>query len=173
MIFGWNPATSKFVDRERDQAFLLPPDLRDWIAEDDPAHFVIEPGFGIIEAVLGVTGFSLRGLDKVAGEWRLAAHAYNGKRLHKLKPAIASSRPSRHDNPPGTPGHTPATPEIRRGLDHRGRKPAFPPPPGLGHEKTPENLSSQNFGPQVRQTAKTTFRAILRRFYTAWVVGSH
>ena len=26
----------------RDQAFLLPPDLRDWIPEDDLAHFVIE-----------------------------------------------------------------------------------------------------------------------------------
>ncbi len=96
MIFGWNLATSKFVDCARDQAFLLPPDLRDWIAEDDPAHFVIEPVFGIIEAVPGVTGFSLRGLDKVAGVWRLMALAYNGKRLHKLKLAIASSRPGEH-----------------------------------------------------------------------------
>jgi hypothetical protein len=33
---------SKFVDCEREQAFLLPPDLRDWIPEDDLAHFVIE-----------------------------------------------------------------------------------------------------------------------------------
>ncbi|MFQ5939797.1 MAG: IS1182 family transposase, partial [Alphaproteobacteria bacterium] len=33
---------SKFVDCERDQPFLLPPDLRDWIPEDDLAHFVIE-----------------------------------------------------------------------------------------------------------------------------------
>ncbi len=33
---------SNFVDCERDQAFLLPPDLRDWIPEDDLAHFVIE-----------------------------------------------------------------------------------------------------------------------------------
>ena len=33
---------SKFVDCERDQAFLLPPDLRDWVPEDDLAHFVIE-----------------------------------------------------------------------------------------------------------------------------------
>ena len=31
-----------FVDCERDQAFLLPPDLRDWIPEDDLANFVIE-----------------------------------------------------------------------------------------------------------------------------------
>lgn len=33
---------SKFVECDRDQAFLLPPDLRDWISEDDLAHFVIE-----------------------------------------------------------------------------------------------------------------------------------
>jgi transposase len=33
---------SKFVDCEREQPFLLPPDLRDWIPEDDLAHFVIE-----------------------------------------------------------------------------------------------------------------------------------
>jgi transposase len=33
---------SKFINCERNQAFLLPPDLRDWIPEDDLAHFVIE-----------------------------------------------------------------------------------------------------------------------------------
>ena len=33
---------SRFVDCGRDQAFLLPPDLREWIPEDDLAHFVIE-----------------------------------------------------------------------------------------------------------------------------------
>ena len=32
----------KFVDYARDQAFLLPPDLRDWVPEDDIVHFVIE-----------------------------------------------------------------------------------------------------------------------------------
>ena len=45
----------------------------------------VEPVFGIIKAVLGFTGFSLRGLDKVAGEWDLVTLAYNCKRLHKLK----------------------------------------------------------------------------------------
>ena len=39
--------------------------------------------------VLGFTGFSLRGLDKVAGEWDLVALAYNCKRLHKLKLEMA------------------------------------------------------------------------------------
>ena len=33
---------SKFVEFDREQAFLLPPDLRDWIPENDLAHFVIE-----------------------------------------------------------------------------------------------------------------------------------
>ena len=33
---------SNFVDCDREQAFLLPPDLRDWIPEDDLGHFVIE-----------------------------------------------------------------------------------------------------------------------------------
>ncbi len=33
---------SKFVDCERDQAFLLPPNLRDRIPENDLAHFGIE-----------------------------------------------------------------------------------------------------------------------------------
>jgi len=50
----------------------------------------VEPVFGIFKAVLGFTGFSLRGLDKVTGEWDLVALAYNCKRLHKLKLEIAS-----------------------------------------------------------------------------------
>ena len=50
----------------------------------------VEPVFGVIKAVLGFTGFSLRGLDKVAGEWDLVALAYNCKRLHKLTLAMAS-----------------------------------------------------------------------------------
>jgi len=45
----------------------------------------VEPVFGIVKAVLGFTHFSLRGLDKVAGEWDLVSLAYNCKRLHKLK----------------------------------------------------------------------------------------
>ena len=50
----------------------------------------VEPVFGIIKAALGFTGFSLRGLDKVAGEWDLVALSYNCKRLHKLKLERAS-----------------------------------------------------------------------------------
>ena len=44
----------------------------------------VEPVFGVIKAVLGFAGFSLRGLDKVEGEWTLVALAYNCKRLHTL-----------------------------------------------------------------------------------------
>ncbi len=50
----------------------------------------VEPVFGIVKAVLGFSHFSLRGLDKVAGEWDLVALAYNCKRLHKLKLEMAA-----------------------------------------------------------------------------------
>ena len=50
----------------------------------------VEPVFGIIKAVLGFTHFSLRGLDKVAGEWDLVSLAYNCKRLHRLKLEMAA-----------------------------------------------------------------------------------
>ncbi|MEE9217121.1 MAG: transposase [Anaerolineales bacterium] len=50
----------------------------------------VEPVFGIIKTVLGFTRFSLRGLDKVGGEWELVALAYNCKRLHRLKLEMAS-----------------------------------------------------------------------------------
>ena len=48
----------------------------------------VEPVFGVIKAVLGFAGFSLRGLEKVEGEWTLVALAYNCKRLHKLSLAV-------------------------------------------------------------------------------------
>ena len=32
----------KFVERDASQLYLLPPDIRDWVPEDDPAHFVLE-----------------------------------------------------------------------------------------------------------------------------------
>jgi hypothetical protein len=33
---------SHFVEANRDQPFLLPPDLREWVPEGDVAHFVLE-----------------------------------------------------------------------------------------------------------------------------------
>ncbi len=32
---------SKFISDDRSQSFLLPPDLRDWLPDDDLAHFVL------------------------------------------------------------------------------------------------------------------------------------
>ena len=32
----------KFVQRHQSRLYLLPPDLRDWLPEDDLAHFVVE-----------------------------------------------------------------------------------------------------------------------------------
>ena len=49
----------------------------------------VEPVFGIIKNVLGFRQFSLRGLAKVEGEWKLLALAYNCKRLHRLQSAPA------------------------------------------------------------------------------------
>jgi transposase len=44
----------------------------------------VEPVIGIIKEVLGFRQFSLRGLEKVAGEWTLVCIAFNLKRMHTL-----------------------------------------------------------------------------------------
>ena len=46
-----------------------------------------EPVFGIIKSVLGFRQFSLRGLEKVRGEWSLVTMAWNMKRMFALRPA--------------------------------------------------------------------------------------
>jgi transposase len=43
-----------------------------------------EPVFGIIKSVMGFRQFSLRGLDKVKGEWNLVTMAWNIKRMFAL-----------------------------------------------------------------------------------------
>jgi len=48
----------------------------------------VEPVFGIIKQVMGLRQFSLRGLDKVAGEWTLATLAWNVKRMNVLRMAL-------------------------------------------------------------------------------------
>ena len=45
------------------------------------------PVFRIVKSVLGFRQFSLRGLDKVRGEWKLVTLAWNIKRMFALKPA--------------------------------------------------------------------------------------
>ena len=46
-----------------------------------------EPVFGIIKSVMGFRQFSLRGLEKVKGEWNLVTMAWNVKRMFALMPA--------------------------------------------------------------------------------------
>ena len=46
-----------------------------------------EPVFGIIKSALGFRQFSLRGLEKVRGEWSLVTMAWNLKRMFVLSPA--------------------------------------------------------------------------------------
>ncbi len=43
--------------------------------------------FGIVNSVLGFRQFSLRGLDKVRGEWSLVTMAWNIKPMFALAPA--------------------------------------------------------------------------------------
>ena len=33
---------ARFVQSDQPQRYLLPPDLRDWLPDDDLAHFVVE-----------------------------------------------------------------------------------------------------------------------------------
>lgn len=47
----------------------------------------VEPVFGIIKRVMGWRQTSMRGLDKVQGEWRLVTMAWNIKRMHVLRAA--------------------------------------------------------------------------------------
>lgn len=49
----------------------------------------VEPVFGIIKQVMGLRQFSMRGLDKVTGEWTLATLAWNVKRLNVLRMALS------------------------------------------------------------------------------------
>jgi hypothetical protein len=46
-----------------------------------------EPVFGIIKSVLGFRQFSMRGLEKVQGEWNIVTMAWNIKRMFALIPA--------------------------------------------------------------------------------------
>jgi Transposase DDE domain len=45
----------------------------------------VEPVFGIIKSVMGFRQFSLRGLQKVTGEWTLVCLAWNLKRMAVLR----------------------------------------------------------------------------------------
>jgi len=45
----------------------------------------VEPVFGIIKQVMGFRQFSMRGVEKAAGEWTLASLAWNVKRMNILR----------------------------------------------------------------------------------------
>jgi transposase len=47
-------------------------------------NHTVEPVFGIIKEAMGFRGFSLRGKEKVSGEWTLICLAYNLRRLHGM-----------------------------------------------------------------------------------------
>ena len=47
----------------------------------------VEPVFGIIKNVLGFRQFSMRGVKKAQGEWKLVCMAWNIKRMFVLKAA--------------------------------------------------------------------------------------
>lgn len=51
----------------------------------------VEPVFGQIKRAMGFRQFSLRGLEKVAGEWTLVTIAYNMRRMNQLRTQIAVS----------------------------------------------------------------------------------
>ena len=42
MALIWGCLMAKFLDRDQSQLFLLPVDMREWVPEDDLAHFVVE-----------------------------------------------------------------------------------------------------------------------------------
>ncbi len=67
---------TRFVNVDRRTAMLLPPDMRDWVLQDDMVHFVINA----VE-VLGFRQFHLRELKKVETEWQLVCVSDNLKRL--------------------------------------------------------------------------------------------
>ena len=66
-------------------------------------NHTVEPVFGIIKAAMGFRGFSLRGKEKVSGEWTLVCLAYNLKRLHGMTEGVKNNggrpkSPSMHTN---------------------------------------------------------------------------
>ena len=108
----------------------------------------VEPVFGVIKAVLGFTGFSLRGRDKVPGEWPLLALAYNCKRLHKLKLATAGQLPF-------WPRHSPRGPAPAQDMSNVTRNPdptAPAEPPSAGRRGT-----AQPLGPKIQASSPTGY----------------
>jgi transposase len=66
---------AKFISDDRSQSFLLPPDLRDWLPDDDLAHFVIGACERVDMATFGV-GRSLEGRPQYHPRMMLALLIY-------------------------------------------------------------------------------------------------
>ena len=68
--------STRFRPYSPDQMLLLPQDIRKWLSE--------APN-GWIKQVLGFRQFSVRGVEKVQGEWDLMCLALNAKRILRLQ----------------------------------------------------------------------------------------
>ena len=95
---------SKFVGSNRDQRFLLPPGLRDWIPEDDLAHFVLEAvervgmeRFKVNERGTADNGYANGDeIETLSGrdiEALVATGAQGGKRQYDFRPPKAEKPP--------------------------------------------------------------------------------
>ena len=75
----WGEERSSTLDKEAHVGFT----------EAGRAHYkrrkaIVEPVFGWVKQVLGFRRFSLRGIEKVTGEWDLVCLAVNLKRMNSL-----------------------------------------------------------------------------------------
>jgi hypothetical protein len=61
-----------FIGRDREQAYLMPPSLRDWMAEDHPVWTVLE----------SVGEMDLSGLCREAGLVKVGVIAVDGTKVH-------------------------------------------------------------------------------------------
>ena len=54
-----------FIECDREQSFLLPPDLRDWLPEDHLAWFVVD-AVGVMDLSAFYAGYREDGLGRAA-----------------------------------------------------------------------------------------------------------
>ncbi len=79
---------SRFMIADRETAYLLPPSVDEWLPEGHLAGFVLEvvSPLDLSELTGQYAGRgSMRGLEKVSGEWMLATLAWNVKRMNTLR----------------------------------------------------------------------------------------
>ena len=69
---------SRFVQVDRDTAYLLPPSVQEWLPKDHLARYVVD------ESVMKFRQFLLRGVNLVSGEWDWVCLADNVKRMHRM-----------------------------------------------------------------------------------------